>query len=215
MKGVLGAIAVVLVAGHGVPAAVADEPPAPAPPEAIVAYHDSGEWAADTSSVVRRATRALRRRLDDAERPAIVLDVDETALSSYACLKPVAFDRARVDCAQGGHLPAIPQTRRLYRYARAHGVTVFLVTGRRERLRDVTVANLRRAGYRGRLRLRMRPDRERPGTHDGWKARTRRAITRRGQRILVNLGDQRSDLDGGYARRSFKLPNPMYVIPTA
>jgi hypothetical protein len=41
------------------------------------------------------------------------------------------------------------------------------------------------------------------------------AITRRGYRIVVNLGDQRSDLDGGYALRAIKLPNPMYVIRTA
>jgi predicted secreted acid phosphatase len=214
MKAVLAPIAMLLFAGPGV-AALAEEPPAPAAPEAIVAYHDSGEWAADTRAVVRRATRALRRRLDDVRRPAIVLDVDETTLSGYACLKPVGFDRARAECARGGDLPAIPQTLRLYRFARARHVTVFFVTGRRERLRDVTVANLRAADYRGRLRLRMRPNRERPGAHDGWKARTRRAITRRGHRIVVNLGDQRSDLRGGYALRSFKVPNPMYVIPTA
>jgi acid phosphatase len=199
-------LALALVAGG--------EPPAPASPADIVAYHDSGEWREDTSRVVNRARRVLRRHLGD-RRPAIVLDVDDTSLSSYRCLKAVGFDRARADCAGGADMPAIPQTRRLYRYARAHGVTVFFITGRRERIRDVTEANLRAAGYRGRLRLRLRPNRERPGTHDGWKARTRGAITRRGYRIVVNLGDQRSDLDGGFALRGFKLPNPMYVIPTA
>jgi HAD superfamily, subfamily IIIB (Acid phosphatase) len=50
---------------------------------------------------------------------------------------------------------------------------------------------------------------------DGWKARTRRAIERRGHRIVVNVGDQRSDLDQGHALRAIKLPNPMYVIETA
>jgi predicted secreted acid phosphatase len=194
--------------------AAGGEPQAPASPAEIVAYHDSGEWRADTSRIVDRARRVLRRHLDD-RRPVIVLDVDDTSLSSYACLKAVDFDRARADCVAGADMPAIPQTRRLYRYARAHGVTVFFITGRRERILDVTAANLRAAGYRGRLRLKMRPDHERPGTHDGWKARTRRAITRRGYRIVVNLGDQRSDLDGGHALRAFKLPNPMYVIPTA
>ena len=38
---------------------------------------------------------------------------------------------------------------------------------------------------------------------------------KRGYDILVNVGDQRSDLTGGYARRGFKLPNPMYLIPVA
>ena len=31
--------------------------------------------------------------------------------------------------------------------------------------------------------------------------------------ILVNVGDQDSDLAGGHARKAFKLPNPMYFIP--
>ena len=62
----------------------------------------------------------------------------------------------------------------------------------------------------------MRPDEQSRRWRDGWKARVRRAIVeRRGFRILANVGDQWSDLDEGYAARRFKLPNPMYVIPTA
>ncbi len=112
-------------------------------------------------------------------------------------------------------MPAIPQTLDLYRYARGHEVAVLFLTGRRERLRRATVANLHAAGYTGRLRVRMRPDRERPGTHDGFKARERRRLERRGFTIVANVGDQRSDLSGGGAERNFKLPNPMYVIPEA
>jgi predicted secreted acid phosphatase len=212
VKTIFCLIALLLPAGDV--CASADEPKAPASPAAIVAYHDSGEWRADTARTVRRARRFLARHLDD-RRPAIVLDIDDTSLSNYHCLKAVDFDRPAADCVSGASLPAIPQTLRLYRYARSHQVTVFFVTGRREKSRAPTVKNLRRAGYSGRLRLRMRPDRERPGTHDGWKARTRAAIARRGYRIVANLGDQRSDLDGGRALRAFKLPNPMYVIPTA
>jgi predicted secreted acid phosphatase len=180
-------------------------------PDEIIEYHDSGEWARDTTRVVRRARRYLSRRLED--RPAIVLDVDDTALSSYECLKAVDFDITRVSCGESGDLPAIPQTRRLYRFARRNGVAVFFVTGRRERLREVTARNLRRAGFDGWRRLYLRPNR--PGPRDGYKARTRAKIERRGYEIVVNLGDQRSDLDGGHAQRGFKLPNPMYVIEEA
>jgi predicted secreted acid phosphatase len=194
-----------------VAAAHSDEPKAPAPPDEIVAYHDSGEWDADTSRQVRRARRFLSRHLDD-RRPAIVLDIDDTSLSNYECLKQVDFDRAAADCAD---LPAIPQTLRLYRYARRHGVTVFFITGRRERGREDTMDNLKAEGYTRWRGLRMRPDDQPLSRKDGWKARTRRAIERRGYRIVVNVGDQRSDLDGGRALRRFKLPNPMYVIETA
>jgi acid phosphatase len=94
-------------------------------------------------------------------------------------------------------------------------MTVVFITGRREVLRRVTRANLRAAGYEGRLRLIMRPDRERPGTHDGFKARRRRALERQGLTVVANVGDQRSDLSGGAARATFKLPNPMYLIADA
>jgi predicted secreted acid phosphatase len=195
-------------------AAIAQGPPPTAKPEEIIAYHDSGDWDADIDRVVRRARRQVIRHLDD-QRPAMVLDIDDTSLSNYECLKAVNFERAAGHCGERTDLPPILQTRELYRFARRQHVTVFFITGRRARVRAGTRHNLRAGGYSGKLRLRLRPNRERPGTHDGWKARTRAAIEGRGYTIVANVGDQRSDLDGGHALRRFKLPNPMYVIPTA
>lgn len=31
--------------------------------------------------------------------------------------------------------------------------------------------------------------------------------------IIANVGDQDSDLAGGHAERTFKVPNPFYFIP--
>jgi predicted secreted acid phosphatase len=202
-----------LLSGGG-EAAFAGEPKAPASPAEIVAYRESGQWDADITRVIRKGRKQVRRHLAD-EQPAIVLDVDDTSLSSYACLKAVRFARSRSDCASQGDMPAVRQTRALYRYARAHHVTVFFITGRRAEIRRTTIDNLHRAGYRGALHVKLRPDVEPAGTHDGWKARTRARIERGGYTIVANVGDQRSDLDGGAALRAFKLPNPMYVIPTA
>ena len=36
---------------------------------------------------------------------------------------------------------------------------------------------------------------------------------RTGLLIVVNMGDQDSDLAGGYAERTFKLPDPFYYVP--
>ncbi|MGB6550988.1 MAG: HAD family acid phosphatase [Xanthobacteraceae bacterium] len=30
--------------------------------------------------------------------------------------------------------------------------------------------------------------------------------------MIANVGDQESDLSGGYAEKTFKLPNPFYYI---
>ena len=207
---------VVLVLVGGTAPTAADEPRAPATPEEIVAYRVSGEWARDTTDVTRRATEFLETHLN-VTRPALVLDIDDTALSNYSCLKRVQFVRSRAGdrCASAGRLPAIRQTLELFRFARDRDVSVFFLTGRRERARWYSTRNLRREGYRGGWRLILRPDRERPGTHAGFKARTRAALERRGYTIVVNLGDQRSDLAGGHALGAYKLPNPMYVIPEA
>jgi predicted secreted acid phosphatase len=207
-------IVALLLLATGGSVAAATPPKAPASPAEIVAYHDSGEWAADTTRVIRRARNHLAAHLSD-PRPAIVLDVDDTSLSSYRCLKQVDFKRGKADCSGNGTMPAIKQTRGLYRYARRQHVTVFFITGRRAVMRATTIANLHRAGYQGRIRIKLRPNQETRGTHDGWKARTRARIEARGYRIIANVGDQRSDLDGGHALRTFKLPNPMYVIRTA
>ena len=208
---VLGALA---VAGGG---ALAAEPEQPATPQQIVQYHDSGEWDADITTVVDRATAYLAEHVDDARKPAIVLDIDDTSLSSYECLAAADFDRDVVgqSCVARGDMPAIPQTLGLFRRARSEGASVFFITGRRERLRSPTVSNLRAEGYTGTWTLTMRPNRQRRSQRSGWKARTRRSLARRGYTVIVNVGDQWSDLRGGGALRAFKLPNPMYTIPVA
>jgi hypothetical protein len=51
---------------------------------------------------------------------------------------------------------------------------------------------------------------------NGWvdfKAPERRRLTEQGYTILISIGDQQSDLDGGFAERTFKLPNPVYFLP--
>ena len=42
---------------------------------------------------------------------------------------------------------------------------------------------------------------------------TRQLIESQGYDIVANVGDQLSDLEGGFADRTFKLPNPMCFLP--
>jgi predicted secreted acid phosphatase len=46
-----------------------------------------------------------------------------------------------------------------------------------------------------------------------YKSATRAHIESLGYDIVANFGDQYSDLTGGYADKTFKLPNPMYYLP--
>ncbi|CCE07932.1 exported hypothetical protein [Bradyrhizobium sp. STM 3843] len=46
-----------------------------------------------------------------------------------------------------------------------------------------------------------------------YKTSKRVDIESRGFTIIASIGDQKSDLAGGHAEMTFKLPNPFYFIP--
>jgi predicted secreted acid phosphatase len=211
------AVACLVALPLGASAVLAKEPKAPASPAQIRAYHDSGEWKSDTTKQVKKAKAYVKGWLGShtkprAKKPAIVLDIDDTSLSLYKCAEARDFEDASL-CAVQSDLPAIPQVRSLYKYARAQKVAVFFITGRPEPLRDLSAKNLKAAGYTGKLNLTLKPTSYKDESVIPYKAGARKKIERRGYRILANLGDQRSDLKGGYSLRSYKLPNPMYFTP--
>ncbi len=207
------ALAALLAAGTS----GAKEPKAPATPAQIRAYNDSGEWKSDTTKQVARAKAFVKSWLKShkkprPKKPAIVLDIDDTSLSLYKCAEARDFEDASL-CAVQDDLPAIKQVRSLYKYARAQKVAVFFITGRPEPLRALSAKNLKAAGYTGKLDLTLKPTSNHDDSLVPYKSGARKKIERRGYRILANLGDQRSDLKGGYSLKTYKLPNPMYFTP--
>ncbi|HEU4657136.1 MAG TPA: HAD family acid phosphatase [Capillimicrobium sp.] len=217
-------VALLLVATAAVALGADRDPAGPTPPKPrpfVVNYYESGEWAADVKVALTTARRQMLRELDDVpkgEKPAIVLDIDDTSLTQYPCRKPgdLPFDdpAAGAACVASGTLPPIKPTRALYRLALRRHVKVFFVTGRPEAAREVTIANLKRAGYTGRHTLILRPnDTLGEPSVVPYKSGEREEIESGGHDILVNVGDQWSDLKGGAADHRIKVANPMYFIP--
>lgn len=53
-----------------------------------------------------------------------------------------------------------------------------------------------------------------PGPVENFKTAARTEIEQKfNVTIIANVGDQDSDLVGGHAERTFKVPNPFYFIP--
>jgi predicted secreted acid phosphatase len=192
----------------------------------LLRYHASGAYARDLAAVAGEAARYLEQVDTAGERAAIVLDIDETSLSNWPYL--VANDIGRImhgpcDLPEGpcGWVPwaemadaaPIDPTLALARFAQARGMALFLITGRPESQRSATVRNLRAAGYPEWAGLYMEPDGATFASAADFKAPKRREIVEQGYTIVLNMGDQLSDLEGGYAERTFKLPNPFYWIP--
>jgi predicted secreted acid phosphatase len=207
--------AVAALAAVPLAAATADEPKAPATAEEITAYHDSGEWDQDTADVAARAKKSLTSQLKNAPRkPAIVFDIDDTLESTYACAKNDDFDRTAIAvCTVQKKQDPIGPTKALYEYALKKKVAVFFITGRPEGIRALTEDQLQSDGFGTRKGLYLRPNDDSHSSLVPYKSGTRKAIEKKGYKILVNIGDQKSDLSGGFSVKRFKVPNPMYKTP--
>jgi hypothetical protein len=57
------------------------------------AYHDSGAYQRDLQLVADQATSWIKARAPSAHQPALVLDIDETALSNWEIIKRDDFGR--------------------------------------------------------------------------------------------------------------------------
>ena len=193
----------------------------------LIAYHDSGQYMKDIAAVDAEALQYLKERAPQVKKPAVVLDIDETSLSNWPELRangirfmaPGPCDRLprgpcgltawqKMSAAKG-----IAPTVRLARAAQEAGVTVFFITGRHEALRAATAENLTRAGFRGWKELILRPGHSGTPSAADYKAPRRARIEEMGYTIIASIGDQQSDLSGGHAERTFKLPNPFYYLP--
>lgn len=190
--------------------------------KAIVEYHDSGEYDKDVRGIVASAQKYLALRITENEQQqkpkklAIVFDIDETTLSNYDYMKKhdfggtlLAFDNNVLK----HRLPAIKAVKSLYDFAQRNKVSIFFVTGRKPLTRLATVTNLKSAGYNKWQQVYFKPQRYQKGSVVAYKAGIRKQIETKGYTIVENIGDQKSDLDGGHAEKSYKLPNPYYYIP--
>ncbi len=188
----------------------------------IRTYHDSGAYQKDLARVTIPATHYIIERAEsNAKKPhprklAIVLDIDETTLSNYHSI--VSRDFADNKKLVHKHLldaddPAIKPMRSLYQTALKQHVAVFFVTGRGADLKQATIKNLKRSGYPTWSGIYFRPIQYKKSSIAVFKTRTRKIITRQGYTIIASIGDQNSDLTGGYAEKTFKLPNPYYFVP--
>lgn len=184
----------------------------------LTTWHDSGDYGRCFAKSVRIASETLRSEIakrQPGDRIAVVLDIDETCLSNWGYLTKFGFDINAKTFREwvGAHNdPALQPSLELYRQARAAGVPVFFITGRKEFLREHTVRQLRAAGFNGWAGLYLSPVAYDKDSIVPFKSGVRKKLTEEGWRIVLNMGDQWSDLEGGYAVRGVKLPNPYYFI---
>ena len=223
------------------PAALAEPPAPPAPiipppvqPANIgdlkfeaTHYYDSGAYLTDLQLAAAPAIGWITEEAPRVDRPAVVFDIDETALSNWEAIKANDFGRVGYGpCDRLPHGPCglqawdqlaqstvIQPTMDIFPTARDRGAAIFFITGRGESQRAATERNLQAVGYTGYTQLIMEPQGAHYVSAADFKAPQREQIELWGYTIIANVGDQPSDLDGGFAEQTYLLPNPFYRLP--
>ncbi|MGY0487304.1 HAD family acid phosphatase [Streptomyces sp. WG-D5] len=179
----------------------------------------------------RRISKAAKAYHGKGDRPAVVFDIDDTLLLSLDYEKKTNFvynDASWKEYVGKADRPAVFGTPELIRYAESKGVEVFYNSGLGEAQRSAAVENLKKVGIDVNLDKDhvFLKDKANPpayladcATAAAWncttvqyKSGTRKHIESLGHDIVANFGDQYSDLEGGYADRTYKLPNPTYYV---
>jgi hypothetical protein len=151
------------------------------------------QWLADVATAITPASSwiAQRTAVPSQQKLAIVFAIDNTTLATY--FHPITE-------------PAVQKVLKLAQFAHQRGVAVMFVTARPEVLDPITRLSLSNAGYPvdG---LYSRDLGELLEPLQTFKADQRIAIEQQGYTIIANIGNNWSDLDGGHAEQTFKLPD--------
>lgn len=164
-------------------------------PAALAADVDHDTWQRDCRAVMDQALPYVKQRIADArpgEKQAIVLDIDNTALET--------------DFGFSFPQPANKPVLEVARYAEERGVDLFFVTARPGIIHAPTEWNLDHAGYES-SGLYVRGFLDLFKNVAEYKTAQRVDIERKGYTIIANIGNSATDLSGGHAERTFKLPD--------
>lgn len=186
------AVSVAALAAMAAPAHAAD---ATATASSSTAKVDYATWQKDCQAVMDQALPYLKERIADAEpgeKQAIVFDIDNTTLET--------------DFGFSYPQPANKPVLNVAKYAQEHGVSLFFVTARPGIIYLPTEYNLEYDGYDvSGLYVR--------GLFDlfkdvaAYKTAQRVDIENKGYTIIANIGNSPTDLSGGHAEKTFKLPD--------
>lgn len=185
-----------------------------------------GNYAHEVERIADKAQHSLAHQHVGSGKPALVFDVDDTTLNTYnyEIFSGFAYNPVtNADYVNNERFPAVFGMPGLVNWANDHGYTVFFLTGRPEAQRAGTEGNLAKVGYQApadTTHLYLK-DQTVPWlsfcaptcTTIQYKSSTRAHIESLGYHIVANFGDQFSDLEGGHADQTYKIPNPMYYLP--
>ncbi|MFJ1992704.1 HAD family acid phosphatase [Streptomyces asiaticus] len=181
--------------GAGGPTTTTAAAAAPSSATTAVEEVDYETWQRDVRAIIDEQARPyIEERTADpsGEKRAIVLDIDNTSLET--------------DFGFSYPQPAVGPVLKLAQYAHDRGVAIFFVTARPGIIYLPTEYNLAKVGYSvAGLYVRHLPDLFQDVAE--YKTAKRAEIEKNGYTIIANIGNSPTDISGGHAEKSFKLPD--------
>lgn len=181
---------------------------------AVKNYYESGRFSVEMDSIIAEAMRTVAQ-IPVQKNSAFVFDIDETALSNLEYeiqhdfgYVPEKWNRWILEASA----PAIPQVKKFYDFLLSKGYRIIFITGRSCDYREPTYRNLVSAGYTTFDTLICRSTSEQGMSAKEYKTAKRKVLTEKGYSIVGSIGDQWSDLEGGYVLLKIKIPNYIYLV---
>ena len=206
-------------------------------------FADDSNYADEARGVAADGAHWLAAKANAKSTPAkkaIILDVDDTTLATFNYELYSNWDfnpTTNATFVLEGRFPAVPGMPEMVNEAKGEGYAIVFLTGRPDAQHAATLSNLATAGYPAPTALSATLDGlftkppvggypdylQEPCAAEiaankscstiHYKSGVRAYVESLGYDIVGNFGDQFSDLIGGHADRTFKLPNPNYFLP--
>lgn len=190
---------------------------------AIRAYRDSGHFAQDRAAVIAAARSALESGARSEcpggpsecrlKRLAVVVDIDDTLVDWYPTYARTGFEPShseRQAAVRSCATPVIAPARSLLLAAKRLGLSVVLLSGRRDPARAATRSCLERLDITGWDALILRNARQDRMSAASYKLQAFERISESGWTVVLSMGDQDADMVGTATTARFLLPNPLY-----
>nr|BAA22095.1 vegetative storage protein [Arabidopsis thaliana] len=149
-----------------------------------------------------------------------IFDLDDTLLSSIPYYAKYGYGTENTApgaywswLESGESTPGLPETLYLYENLLELGIEPIIISDRWKKLSEVTVENLKAVGVTKWKHLILKPNGSKL-TQVVYKSKVRNSLVKKGYNIVGNIGDQWADLVEDTPGRVFKLPNPLYYVPS-
>ena len=186
----------------------------------IIAYYEGGQHYHDVSKILLQAKKTMDKytQVTIKDKYAVVLDIDETSINNYLHLKKAGFpqtenDKVWDELLQKTCADPIAPTLEFYRYCLSKNIKIFFISARYAYGLNATKQSLVSAGYDIFEEVYVLPVNITEYTSvyfAEFKSMIRSKIQSQGYNIIASIGDQKSDLSGGFTKHTFLLPNFLY-----